>query len=531
MNKIELNDTTSRRPRLIRTLLMSLIVTQMSLSSVTSFAETAGVKDKRGKQGESGKDRTRPPRTEPPRAKPPRAEPPRAKPPRRTEPPRAKPPRAEPPRAKPPRAEPPRRDDGRRHERDQRRHERENARRNNDRIERDRARHERDRRFAEREARRRQERIEDRRRREREIEDRRNYRRHVRQDFHNHPRRIPRHHYGDIHDRNRWAHRHSRWHDHYYRPRRPIFPIVIIEVPVRFPNYGDYWDRQEIEQLADSLEVLSSRLYTEAERELSADTAWNNQALSLMYDVTLAAQIYSDAVEQSRNVYSDTLYELFNLEEAITLATAHILCGDLSPRIRNSFSQMKYYVAELLWQYRVDENSRVTPMTSPELSSQSFTPASRSVSTFRNPVLENSDGETLACQDYSFRWARPHDEVYWAVADTNIGLNATSLIVATPGTSGRVGRNGIAGISDLVVYYSDGTTEDLVLLAEELRDNHLYKDGLRLTDERDRIELPLDSSKQVEAITMTADSWIAPEIDVPLMLTLKGDARTENRLR
>jgi hypothetical protein len=272
--------------------------------------------------------------------------------------------------------------------------------------------------------------------------------------------------------------------------------------------------------LADTLEQLSYSLYAISLQELSAPTPWNQETISLLYDLVYAAQTYNDAVTASRNVYADTLYELFNLEDAVNQAATRVLCGPVSPRIRDNFIQLKYYVEELLYQYRLDPtyDNGVAPLAG-IIGGAAAGASSQMQSAFAASALGNLD--IMACDSFSFRWAKPHDEVYWDIGLQNAQLTADQLVVGASSTNGRRGTNGIAGITSLNVYYTDGTAVDLVAQARYQRDPHVHTNGqLRLINDLDSITLPLDPRRSVETVYMKADSWLAPDMPVELSMSL-----------
>src|SRR5690606_23201562 len=155
---------------------------------------------------------------------------------------------------------------------------------------------------------------------------------------------------------------------------------------------------------------------------------------------------------------------LFNLEEAVALASARVLCGPVSAVIRDNIAHMKYYVAELLWQYRLDPayemafagliDSGAVGMATPDMDW-----TSTDWETMPIPALmgEWAEGDILACEANSFRWSKPHDEVYWDIGLENAMVYADKISISTINTRGRRGKNGVAGITSLWIYYADGT--------------------------------------------------------------------------
>src|SRR5690606_17688799 len=159
----------------------------------------------------------------------------------------------------------------------------------------------------------------------------------------------------------------------------------------------------------------------------------------------------------------------FNLEEAIALASARVLCGPVSAVIRDNIAQMKYYVAELLWQYRLDpayDNMTLAGLLDGGVANGTNANDIAWVSTdWENTSVavlmgEWTEGDILACEANSFRWSKPHDEVYWDIGLQNSMVYADKISISTINTKGRRGTNGVAGITSLWVYYADGSSED-----------------------------------------------------------------------
>ncbi len=357
-------------------------------------------------------------------------------------------------------------------------------------------------------------------RRDRRLAERRNLRRHYRDDFARYHRPIYRPPV-DWRSPARWQRRYERWWRYYHPPVAPMPPIWIIDIPYEYPPSNDYWDRYDIAELADAMEALSVELYQMTADELQEPTQWNQETLSLMYDVVVAAQVYSDTVDASTDVYRDSLYALFNLEDAMSAVSGRILCGDISLRIQENFSQMRYYVDELLWQYRLD------PSYGTDTATFSLNTLNMSSSQADTSGYEPMDGlqetvfGTLACTSGSFRWPKPHDTMEWAVEERNSQLQAGSIVIQAVDTEGRRGKNGVAGIEELTVTYTDGSRTNLIQVATDLRDSHVYGAGkLRLEDDFDQLVLPLDSTRAVATVRVTADSWIAADTPVTLSVSL-----------
>jgi hypothetical protein len=306
----------------------------------------------------------------------------------------------------------------------------------------------------------------------------------------------------------------------------------LFDLPIRYPINDGYWDQYDIAQTADMIEILATRIYMLAERELANQTEWNDRALSNLYDVVQAAQFYSSAVQQSRNVYTDTLNELFNLEETINVAASQILCGPISRQLRDNFANMKYYVSELLWQYRIDPTyadarGRMSAVGQQKLQAN----VQLQVAMANESLIEQNFENILTCQNYNFRWSKPHYDAVWNVAADNDRVMASALTIQGRGLLGHKGKTGIAGISQLVVTYTDGRAENLIVTAKLNRDPHVAKNGsLKLVSDADRIVIPLDLRRAVESVYVKADSWVSLREDVALSFALIATGGPSRRL-
>jgi hypothetical protein len=375
---------------------------------------------------------------------------------------------------------------------------------------RDEARRSRERSIAEREMRRRVDRdryIRDRDENRRRIGD---HRRDWHRDFDRWRRPLPPQRRPDYRDPQRWRDRYENWRYGTYRPLPPPPPRYVIIAPFPYPDYADYWDVDDIYQMAAWVETYAFRIYEAMRPELSAPTPWNLETLSAMYDVVEASRIYFDAVDRSVNVYRDTIYELFYLEETVRIAQVRVLCGPLSEYVRDNFNQMKYFVDELLWQYRLDFNDQVFTLNSTLDVNRDF----------------DVDEDIVACESYNFPWPKPHRSVYWDLRGSEGFVRADTLVLSSLNAGHEQGRSGVARISSLVVDYSDGSREDLIARARTHRDPHFnHKGELILGSPTDQIFIPINSFKDIKGIAITADSWIAASIDAVLSLALVRDGR------
>lgn len=154
-----------------------------------------------------------------------------------------------------------------------------------------------------------------------------------------------------IHDRSRWAPRFDRWFDNCPRPVR-----VVVSRPIRWyepmPTYPT-WSYSEIEVAAANLESLSRDVY-----DVMADVTpsnpnveYANRLMRVLRDLNEAAITYNDAVLNNYDV-TDSLNELFYLEEMISLTERTLDGYSKEYMVEPEMRSLRYYVGELLWAYR-----------------------------------------------------------------------------------------------------------------------------------------------------------------------------------
>ncbi len=346
-----------------------------------------------------------------------------------------------------------------------------------------------------------------------------------------------------------WEWRYRRWYEECHRPLPPYWPGAddVIYPVVPYPNDGNYYDQYNVLDMATNVENLAFQIYQVAQVELQDQTDWNLETLSELYDVTTAAQNYLSAVNASSNVFVDTIDQLFSLEDLVNKAGARILCAPVSSKLRDNFSQLKYYVQELLWQYRLDTSYSRRSISSATLSSSmdsatnagsnmstgtssdisGATPDMSAASAFDQPsdmsaAADLANADILSCDASSFQYSRPYQEVTFDItaASNNQTVAADTLSIGALSTRGLRGTNGIGGIVALIVTYSDGTQDDMIQVAASLGDQHFRKGQLVLNNDQDRIDLPVNTQKSVESIYVMADSFIAQTVPVNLTFAL-----------
>lgn len=127
-------------------------------------------------------------------------------------------------------------------------------------------------------------------------------------------------------------------------------------------------------------------------------------------------------------------------------------------------------------------------------------------------------------QSYSFQYSKPHNSYTWDLSAENV---QSSFLTAT-----SLAQNG--RISQLIVVYFDGTSVDLVQQAKD-SDDHIYthRNGdlsLVLGQAKDSVTFPLDSSRPLKEISMTADSWARNKNSLDIQLELEKNLRLEQTL-
>ncbi len=305
-------------------------------------------------------------------------------------------------------------------------------------------------------------------------------------------RRLHRNH-RDIHRAYYWRHHYRHWWDWFWwnRPAyvyRPTRPIVIIEWP---DTREETWNYGEIIDVADNIERTSLAIFEEAERLLTTREPWNDNALSALYDLSDAAQVYSDALATKPTHLEETLNELFNLEEAFTAAKLYIQDARIPTNLKENFNYAEYYLQEVMWTYRQDLGD---------------------LDNLRDVYDDLSDV-------MSFRWSSPHDYKVWTLG-SDVSY-ARALTITNVNSYGRKGSNGVMGISQLYVVYEDGTSQDVVADLQGQRDSHADVNGqLALRSSTDRIRVTLKTYVRVARIEVQADSWIAPDVNAQLLLSL-----------
>ncbi|HVK60940.1 MAG TPA: hypothetical protein VM432_05290 [Bdellovibrionales bacterium] len=149
----------------------------------------------------------------------------------------------------------------------------------------------------------------------------------------------------------RWSSRYDRWFDYCPRPS-----VVIYRSPIRWyvsmPVPGN-WSMAEVESVAINMEHLSRDVYDQmADAVMSnPNREYADRLLRVLAEMEDAAENFNDAVNQGYD-YSDSLNDLFYLEESIQNAERTLDGYSKAYLVDEEMRSMRYYVDELLWQYR-----------------------------------------------------------------------------------------------------------------------------------------------------------------------------------
>jgi hypothetical protein len=286
---------------------------------------------------------------------------------------------------------------------------------------------------------------------------------------------------------------------------------------VPYPNDA-YYDRYNVLDMATNIENLAFQIYSIAQNELRDSTDWNLETLSELYDVTTAAQYYLNAVEVSPNIFVTTIDQLFSLEDIVNRAGNRVICGNVSRQLRDNFNLLKYFVQELLWQYRLDpaygglrSDFSARMSIGPALPQTALATVSHWAESTSVPMQALNDGtnfETLSCHLSSFGTTGGSTETFEVISNMNDQtLSADNLQIIVQSDIRYSSRSALGAITALVVKYADGTQDDLIDEARYYNDRH-YSDGRLIVGEyEDPLLLGVNPQKSVESIFVMAMSY------------------------
>ena len=158
--------------------------------------------------------------------------------------------------------------------------------------------------------------------------------------------------WGRIRDNDHWRDRYGRWIDHCQRPT----PIVITR-PIRWeqpvPDYSQMWSYTDLETVAIDLEGLTRTIYDVMAQVTPSNPnrAYAMRLMGVLADLEVASEGYTDALYNGTD-YIDSLNELFYLDAELTLTEQTLDGYSKSYMVDQEMRSMRFYVNELLWQYR-----------------------------------------------------------------------------------------------------------------------------------------------------------------------------------
>jgi hypothetical protein len=158
--------------------------------------------------------------------------------------------------------------------------------------------------------------------------------------------------YPHYRDHNHWYPRYGRWYEHSYQP-----PVIIIRIvfPNPMPDYGpgQYWTLRDVEVVALNLENLSQRIYSTMApiAETTGNREYGERLLDRLAYMDDAAEAFTDAVDAGYD-FSDSLNELFYLEDEVIKLEQTLSGFSQSYRVQEEMRSMRHYVNLLLWVYR-----------------------------------------------------------------------------------------------------------------------------------------------------------------------------------
>jgi hypothetical protein len=151
-------------------------------------------------------------------------------------------------------------------------------------------------------------------------------------------------------DRNYWAPRFDRW---WYYNTRPVYVVIPGFVWLRPMPPVSYWDYYQVELIAHNLEDISHRVYATMSHPSVpyANPSYRPRLMASLGELIGAAMNYVEAVEESYD-WSGSLHDLFYLDERLSHAENTLSGFSQAYRVQNEMRLFRYYVNELLWQYR-----------------------------------------------------------------------------------------------------------------------------------------------------------------------------------
>ncbi len=149
---------------------------------------------------------------------------------------------------------------------------------------------------------------------------------------------------------NYWGFQFNLWYGKTLRPKYYSIPGFYWVRPM--PNYG-LWNYYQVEIAAQNLENLSERIY-----DIMTDPgiryvnpSYRVKLVKALSSLVGAAQDYTDSVSDSYDWY-ESMGDLFYLNQELNRTETVLRGFSQARRVEREMRYMRYYVNELLWQYR-----------------------------------------------------------------------------------------------------------------------------------------------------------------------------------
>lgn len=148
----------------------------------------------------------------------------------------------------------------------------------------------------------------------------------------------------------RWNDRYYRWYEYCPRPVYRSYPITWHRP---MPTYGNTLSYYEIQIITDNLEDLARQIFAkmEAASYTTPNYEYNERLRRVLYEFYDATENLNESVETFED-YSETLYDLFYMEEVLTKLEYTLNGYSQAYRVQNEMQAFRFYVDELLWNYR-----------------------------------------------------------------------------------------------------------------------------------------------------------------------------------
>ncbi|PIS10876.1 MAG: hypothetical protein COT73_06905 [Bdellovibrio sp. CG10_big_fil_rev_8_21_14_0_10_47_8] len=121
------------------------------------------------------------------------------------------------------------------------------------------------------------------------------------------------------------------------------------------PDTNHDWTYQEIESVAVNLEYLSRQVYNTMSEAVydNPNHEYAERMPRVLAELVDAAENFTDSVYDHTD-YSDDIYDLFYLDSQLTLAETTLDGYSKSYLVDSQMRSLRYYVNELLWNYRIN---------------------------------------------------------------------------------------------------------------------------------------------------------------------------------